>query len=175
MKYKGWIYCIRNKINNKKYIGQTSDKRGYNHRISKHKGQLINNKHYSKNLQEDFNKYGMDNFEFIILDEFTFTNKELLKKVLLDMEKFYINLWDTENDKKGYNIIFGGKNKKFIVESCLCVTGQFGPWEKRELPNRNYATSEYNYKNLRTVNTWLRRSRSRDNINGDEGGERWGG
>ena len=103
MQYKGYIYCIRNKINNKKYIGQTSEKRGYNHRISKHKGQLINNKHYSKNLQEDFNKYGMDNFEFFILDEFTFTNKELLKKVLIDMEKFYIDLWDTMNDNKGYN------------------------------------------------------------------------
>ena len=103
MQYKGYIYCIRNKINNKKYIGQTSEKRGYNHRIHKHKNQLINNKHYSKNLQEDFNKYGMDNFEFFILDEFTFSDKELLKKVLLDMEKFYINLWDTENDMKGYN------------------------------------------------------------------------
>ena len=114
MQYKGYIYCIRNKINNKKYIGQTSEKRGYNHRIHKHKNQSINNKHYNKNLQEDFNKYGIDNFEFIILDEFTFSNKELLKKVLLDMEKFYINLWDTENDKKGYNIIFGGKNKKLI-------------------------------------------------------------
>ena len=101
MKYKGYIYCIRNKINNKKYIGQTSW--NINKRLNKHKGQLINNKHYSKNLQEDFNKYGMDNFEFIILDEFTFSNKELLKKVLLDMEKFYINLWDTENDTKGYN------------------------------------------------------------------------
>ena len=112
MQYKGYIYCIRNKINNKKYIGQTAW--NINKRLNKHKGQLINNKHYNKNLQEDFNKYGMDNFEFIILDEFTFTNKELLKKVLLDMEKFYIDLWDTENDKKGYNIIFGGKNKKLI-------------------------------------------------------------
>ena len=101
MKYKGWIYCIRNKINDKKYIGQTSW--NINKRISKHKGQLINNKHYNKNLQEDFNKYGMDNFEFFILDEFTFSDKELLKKVLLDMEKFYIDLWDTENDMKGYN------------------------------------------------------------------------
>ena len=101
MKYKGYIYCIRNKINNKKYIGQTSW--NINKRLNKHKGQLINNKHYSKNLQEDFNKYGMDNFEFIILDEFTFSNKELLKKVLIDMEKFYIDLWDTMNDNKGYN------------------------------------------------------------------------
>ena len=113
MKYKGWIYCIRNKINNKKYIGQTSW--DINKRLNKHKGQLINNKHYSKNLQEDFNKYGMDNFEFIILDEFTFSNKELLKKVLLDMEKFYINLWDTENETKGYNNKVGGMNSKKII------------------------------------------------------------
>ena len=103
MKYKGYIYCIRNKINNKKYIGQTSEKRGYNHRIHKHKNQLINNKHYSKNLQYEFNKFGIDNFEFFILDEFTFSDKELLKKVLIDMEKFYIDLWDTMNDNKGYN------------------------------------------------------------------------
>ena len=114
MKYKGWIYCIRNKINDKKYIGQTALKRGYKYRWYSHKEQLINNKHYNKNLQEDFNKYGMDNFEFIILDEFTFTNKELLKKVLLDMEKFYINLWDTKNDKKGYNNPVARDTKRII-------------------------------------------------------------
>lgn len=103
MQYKGYIYCIRNKINNKKYIGQTSEKRGYKHRIHKHKNQLINNKHYNKNLQEDFNKYGMDNFEFFILDEFTFSDKELLKNALTDREKYYIKLFNTEDDKRGYN------------------------------------------------------------------------
>ena len=118
MKYKGWIYCIRNKINNKKYIGQTAW--NINKRLNKHKGQLINNKHYSKNLQEDFNKFGIDNFEFFILDEFTFSDKELLKKVLLDMEKFYIDLWDTENDMKGYN-----NPRKINYKLIQCIeTGQ---------------------------------------------------
>ena len=121
MQYKGYIYCIENIINNKKYIGQTSEKRGYNHRIHKHKNQLINNKHYNKNLQEDFNKYGMDNFEFIILDEFTFINKKLLKKVLLDMEKFYINLWDTENETKGYNNKFVGMNSGMNSKKIQCI------------------------------------------------------
>ena len=119
MKYKGWIYCIRNKINDKKYIGQTALKRGYKYRWYVHKEQLINNKHYSKNLQYEFNKYGIDNFEFIILDEFTFTNKELLKKVLIDMEKFYIDLWDTMNDDKGYN---STKNSgRGSIKRILCI------------------------------------------------------
>ena len=112
MKYKGWIYCIKNKINNKKYIGQTSW--DINKRLNKHKGQLINNKHYSKNLQYEFNKFGIDNFEFFILDEFTFSDKELLKKVLLDMERFYINLWDTKNDKRGYNNPVTGDTKRIL-------------------------------------------------------------
>ena len=124
MKYKGWIYCIRNKINNKKYIGKTSIQRGYKIRWNIHKRQLINNKHYNKNLQEDFNKYGMDNFEFMILDEFTFTNKELLKKVLLDMEKFYINLWDTENNTKGYNNKVGGMRETSIKKIICVETGE---------------------------------------------------
>ena len=122
MKYKGWIYCIRNKINDKKYIGQTSDIKGYKKRWSHHKSTLKHNKHYSKNLQYEFNKFGMDNFEFFILDEFTFSDKDLLKKVLLDMEKFYIDLWDTENDMNGYN---DPKAKDKDIKIIQCVeTGE---------------------------------------------------
>ena len=116
IKYKGYIYCIRNKINNKKYIGKTSW--NINKRFGKHISSLKYNKHYSKNLQEDFNKYGIDNFEFFILDEFTFYNEKLLKKVLFDMERFYIDLWDTENDINGYNDP-KAKDKDIKIIQCI--------------------------------------------------------
>lgn len=103
IKYKGWIYCIRNKVNNKKYIGKTSDIKGYKKRWGHHKSTLKHNKHPSENLQKDYNKHGLEKFEFTILDEFAFYDKELLEKALEDMEKFYINLWDTTNINKGYN------------------------------------------------------------------------
>lgn len=114
MKYKGYIYCIRNKINNKKYIGKTSQKGGYKERWSRHKSYLKYNKHNSKNLQKDYNKYGLEIFEFIILDEFTFYDEELLERVLIDMERFYINLWNTENDIKGYNDPKAKDNKRVL-------------------------------------------------------------
>ena len=124
MKYKGYIYCIRNKINNKKYIGKTSIQRGYKIRWRNHKTNLKYNKHPSKNLQYDYNKHGLEVFEFIVIDEFTFYNKELLEKALNDMEKFYIKLWDTENNIKGYNnpIASGGYCDCNLIQ---CVeTGQ---------------------------------------------------
>ena len=114
MQYKGYIYCIRNKINNKKYIGQTSQKIGYKKRWNEHKNDLINNKHHSKNLQEDFNKQGVEVFEFTILEEYTFSDRELLKNALIDREKYYIKLFNTENDKRGYNNPIAKDTKRIL-------------------------------------------------------------
>lgn len=60
------IYGIKNKVNNKIYIGQSISI--YN-RWKKHKCELKCNKHKNSYLQNSYNKHGVDNFEFIIIEE----------------------------------------------------------------------------------------------------------
>lgn len=63
---KPLIYGIRCKVNNKIYIGKTKN---YFFRLSQHIDYLIKNKHHCKLLQEDFDLYGNDNFQFLIIRE----------------------------------------------------------------------------------------------------------
>ena len=75
------IYKITNLINNKCYIGQS---RNIESRIKKHFLNLEKNIHHSQYLQEDFNKYGKENFSIEILE--TINDLDLL----LIVEDFYI-------------------------------------------------------------------------------------
>jgi len=61
-----YIYKILNKVNGKFYIGSTKNAkvRWYQHKYS-----LNNNKHINNHLQNAWNKYGKDSFDFIILEE----------------------------------------------------------------------------------------------------------
>lgn len=89
-----YIYKIKNKINNKIYIGQTID---YKKRINNH----INT---SKNQIVDMaiKKYGKDNFTFIIIDKAE-NQKEADQK-----ERYYIEKYDCIIPK-GYNVLKGGR------------------------------------------------------------------
>lgn len=58
------IYKIINKINNKFYLGSSKN---LHKRWLRHKNDLKNNKHHNQALQRAYNKYGLDNFEFIII------------------------------------------------------------------------------------------------------------
>ncbi len=89
------IYCFRNKINNKKYIGQGKD-------LKKRKRQFRPNRKYSG--QHFFNavkKYGIENFEYSIL---THCKAEELNYY----EQFYINRLHTNDPRYGYNMTSGG-------------------------------------------------------------------
>lgn len=92
------IYLHKNKINNKVYIGQT---------IQKPERRWKNGAGY-KSCTVFYNaiqKYGWDNFEHIILEEGEFTQQEADIK-----EQYYIQLYDSTNINKGYNIEQGGYN-----------------------------------------------------------------
>lgn len=59
------IYLIWNKISNKQYVG--SSKNLYD-RIHNHVHLLKRNRHHNNHLQSSFNKYGMNSFEYKILE-----------------------------------------------------------------------------------------------------------
>lgn len=91
------IYQIRNTINNKKYIGHSINitLRWYLHLFN-----LIINKHDNPKLQEDFNTYGIKNFELSILELFTGTKHQLKK-----LEQEYLNKLDFDLNYSIHNSI----------------------------------------------------------------------
>ena len=88
------VYKIMNTINNKIYIGSSIN---IKYRWTEHKRYLKNNKHHSNHLQRSWNKYGKNNFKFEILEECKETD-------LLIREQYYLDLYESYNRNKGYNI-----------------------------------------------------------------------
>lgn len=85
------IYKIENKVNDKIYIGSTSDKEG---RWYGHKWRLKNNCHHNPHLQNAWNKYGSDSFEFSVVEKVDKTSD------LIQREQYYIDNLEPE-----YNIV----------------------------------------------------------------------
>jgi group I intron endonuclease len=99
---KHGIYRIVNNINKKYYIGSTND---LNKRMNAHTCELSINKHHSIHLQRSYNKYGKENFIFEILEYVEeMENKIELKKILIEKEQYWIDFYNSSNDKYGYNI-----------------------------------------------------------------------
>lgn len=88
------IYCIKNKVNNKVYIGSSN---GIERRFKKHKTELNTFKHSNTYLTRAFIKYGRESFDFIILEICT------LEK-LIEKEIFYINKYNSLEREFGYNL-----------------------------------------------------------------------
>lgn len=97
------IYKITNLINGKMYIGQAQDiyKRWYAHKYSAFKK---DNKRYNVILYRAIRKYGLENFEFEILEE-------CCVEELNEKEIYYINKYNTciyNKNSWGYNMTIGG-------------------------------------------------------------------
>lgn len=103
-KYKNQfgIYAIKNKINNKVYIGQTSE--NFQRRYWHHCWKLKQNKHDNCYLQNAFNKYGDENFEFEIIECVTDKSK------LNNLEIKYIATY--KQDNLCYNMLLGGDGRR---------------------------------------------------------------
>lgn len=106
------VYQIRNVLNNKIYIGSTAI--DFNKRFKQHIKLLKRNKHTSIALQRAFNKYGISNFKFEILEKAS-------PKNVRKLEQLYLN--KTPDYNCSY-VAYGG-NTKHNIEYVKQIIAEF--------------------------------------------------
>lgn len=94
------IYKIRNIVNGKVIIGSSIN---IPYRWSAYKCWLRKNKYENQYLQNSWNKYGEQNFEFSVIEECP-------ENQLLIREDFWISQYDSMNRDKGYNLQSANRN-----------------------------------------------------------------
>jgi len=95
------IYVIRNLINDKIYIGSSVN---IKKRFCQHRNSLKKNKHHNKYLQRSWNKYGEENFEFVVIEHHSYPEK------ILGRENKCIFLYNPE-----YNSVRVNKEGRFVL------------------------------------------------------------
>lgn len=97
------IYCFTNKLNGKKYVGQSKQ---LNRRYHLHINAAFNNdkaKNDSSIFHQALRKYGVENFNYEILEECSIDELD-------EKEKYWINKLQSHVLEHGYNITYGGRN-----------------------------------------------------------------
>lgn len=111
IKHKGisGIYCIYNKINNKKYIGKSKciHKRIKQHITSLNRRSKDENYH----LINSWHKYGRINFDYCIIEELDFD-----EKLLKDRELYHIINNKSLDRDYGYNLRLDSSTKMIVLE-----------------------------------------------------------
>lgn len=115
------VYQIKNLINNKIYIGSScSLTKGIKNRWYWHISHLNSNSHYSSHLQNAWNKYKSNNFEFSILEIINIEkdeNKKDFENRIREKEKEYILKFNSWKSEFGYNLTRNTKSgSDFLTE-----------------------------------------------------------
>lgn len=124
-----YIYKIENLITKRIYIGSSKDIKS---RFRDHKFYLLHNNHQNIHLQRSFNKYGIENFKFEILEECSET-------VLIERETYWLNnhggLNTTYNirEVEGFKHSEESKLKMSLVRRGIKLSGE----TKRKLREAN--------------------------------------
>ena len=107
------VYFIICKANNHFYIGSFIN---IELRIKRHIRELKNNIHYNKDLQDSFNKYGLNNFiyKFIFIDDRDLAYN--IEDFLLQNNKFNKNMMNVSVNSKFGDILTHNSNRNKIIK-----------------------------------------------------------
>lgn len=105
MKYQG-IYKIKNLLNGKVYIGQSVN---ISARFSQHK--YDTKKDFNYPLHNAIRKYGIENFEFNVIEHVHDTSK------LDEIEQYWIKYYKSNNKEYGYNLRIDGVSNRGLKRS----------------------------------------------------------
>lgn len=108
------IYKVTNLINGKIYIGQTCNTLEY--RKSQHERDC--KYHRNSYFHEAMLKYGFENFKWEIIDESD------TQEGIDELEKQYIQKYDTTDKRNGYNLKLGGREGGLYNEECRRRLGE---------------------------------------------------
>lgn len=141
-----YIYEIRNLTTNKRYIGRTQSPEKRKHR---HFNDLKNGRHHCIYLQRSYNKYGVSNFKFTILEEV-----ETFEEVC-DRELYYLNsgedLYNISKLSTGGDLISYHPNKNKIRQKISKASKEYWdnmtPEERQRRSNKLKGKNNPNYDN----------------------------
>lgn len=136
------IYCIRNVLNNKRYVGKSKN---IPKRFWKHKNLLKKYQEDPEKFRRQVNRhlanavalYGLENFAFEILEEFT----EIDEGALADAEIKWMEYYNTTDRDFGYNLMKDSSQKVIVHEETRLLISTINAGENN--PNfGNYWTEE---------------------------------
>jgi GIY-YIG catalytic domain. len=146
------IYKIINKKNGKYYIGSSDNILGSHGRWMEHINGLKSNRHENSYLQRSWNKYGMENFEFSILEE-------VPKPRLVEVEQTYLNC-AIKDGKQCYNLSYSANggggfaghkhSSESKLKTSLKLKGRPSPMKGRKIPPEKTVIVIITYTHSRT-------------------------
>ena len=155
------IYGIKNKINNKIYIGQSTN---ISMRFVAHRCDLNHNRHFNEHLQRSWNKYGHDAFDFIVIEECDTPQLNTLENKHINDNK--MNVYNFEHEvmvggklseatKKKMSEAASGENNSFFGKTHTEKSKtQMSKWKKQNYlgtKNPNYGKKQSNETVLKMI------------------------
>lgn len=134
MECSGVIYVLVNGVNGKMYVGQTYSLK---QRLIAHK---CDSRHKKTPLYSAIRKYGAQSFGCQVLEFIKTESEEILYNMLNEREQYWIALFDSTSNRRGYNQTSGGRSggRPTIdtIKKMVQNRRKIPPWNKGQITCR---------------------------------------